>query len=198
MTVRGRGKDCEAIFAALPVRSAAPVRLRGAAGQSRPRAFYGEARGFILFPNGVQRFAASDLLRRDGRRPRRHAEIPHIFRRRGEKTGGSATVTINGIQITGAYTDSDDGCDTYKAAGAQFTLTADGGITRFSASGDEYNARTETVSTEEALQLCPGIFWPSTVRLQQTLRKTSRPGRSTIRRTGMTNIGFRSIGREAA
>ncbi|MBS1333983.1 MAG: hypothetical protein HP049_05915, partial [Clostridiales bacterium] len=37
---------------------------------------------------------------------------------------------------------------------AQFTLTADGGITRFSASGDEYNARTETVSTEEALQLC--------------------------------------------
>ena len=33
-------------------------------------------------------------------------------------------------------------------------MTADGGITRFSASGDEYNARTETVSTEEALQLC--------------------------------------------
>ncbi len=72
----------------------------------------------------------------------------------GEKAGGSATVTINGIQITGAYTDSDDGCDTYKAAGAQFTLTADGVITRFSASGDECNARTETVSTEEALQLC--------------------------------------------
>lgn len=72
----------------------------------------------------------------------------------GEKAGGSAMVTINGIQITGAYTDSDDGRDTYQAAGAQFTLTADGGITRFSASGDEYNARTETVSTEEALQLC--------------------------------------------
>lgn len=157
MTVRGRGKDCEAIFAALPVRSAAPVRLRGAAGKADPA--LSMEKPAVLFYSPMACSVSLHPIYYDETVAVRAAMQKYRTSSgdAGEKTGGSATVTINGIQITGAYTDSDDGCDTYKAAGAQFTLTADGGITRFSASGDEYNARTETVSTEEALQLCQGF-----------------------------------------
>lgn len=125
MTVRERGKDCEAIFAALPVRSAAPVRLRGAAGKADPA--LSMEKPAVLFYSPMACSVSLHPIYYDETVAVRAAMQKYRTSSgdAGEKTGGSATVTINGIQITGAYTDSDDGCDTYKAAGR--AIHPDGG-----------------------------------------------------------------------